>query len=114
MSQEIGADREQIADQVARLHALAETITHARGRLSGADAQLAATVWASDKLSRDFRVQFTKNMSAGVQLLSEARAEALYIAEQLRAALEDVEETDAAMAQEFLAAVNATINTLEA
>ncbi|GAB2512946.1 hypothetical protein GCM10027064_08440 [Microbacterium petrolearium] len=114
MSQELGADRDQIADQVSRLNELAETITFARGELSGADAQLTATVWANDQMSQDFRARFTKNMSAGVQLLSEARAEALYIAEQLRAALEDVEDADAAMAQEFLAAVNATIDTLEA
>jgi multidrug resistance efflux pump len=114
MSQELGADRDQIANQVNRLRELAEKITYARTELNGADAQIAAAVWADDPHSELFRSNFARNMSAGVQILDNARGEALYIAEQLRAALEDVEETDAAMAHEFLTAVNATIETLEA
>lgn len=113
MAGEFSSDRAEVIDgQVKRLEELVEVLENAHSKLSGADDARIATVWSDDPASIGFRQAFSANIASGKNILKSAKEEAAYMANQLLAAVDDIDETDAALAQQLRNALNAAIKNL--
>ncbi|OCG74803.1 hypothetical protein [Microbacterium sediminis] len=113
MAGEFSSDRaEVISGQVKRLEELVGVLETAHERLSGADEGQIGAVWTSDPAAAEFRQAFSNNIASGKSILTAAKVEADYMARQLLAAVDDIDETDAAQAQQLRNALNAAIKNL--